>query len=629
MILKSWSVQNFKAIGASGELQLAPITVLAGLNSSGKTSFLQSILMIAQTLGSRLVDRPLLPNERIIQLGTFEDVLASFSLTRALHIHFEIALVNEKEEDIPYDEEGLASFSVVRRELYTVKVHVTFRSPHQGGIDSSAIDASNVFVEDARLDLTYENASISPRSEPTHDTFAYHAMTGDELTLFLQQVKPEARRLASSSSGQPSYFGTFVPTERYPSPSSYLLTLSHFFPARLIRKFKERERIEREIGLDLTLMFAFNRAPGAHLRQVALSTPLSEQLQAAIRRLCQHYDLSPPFEGSSLMDLEAWSAVLREKDYETGELVASDLVTLAKQYLLSQRPDEHAEFLTPISDSYNEQVGRLMHAIDHVTTFFSRNIRYLGPLRVDPGTVQQQFAPTGNLDEVGAKGEYSAMVYHYNQQATLTYYHPVRGGIEQATLQEALDTWARYLGVAHQVRTDIAGVTGMTWKVFLKPDTPPRSLSQVGVGTSQILPLLVMGLLSPKQSLLVIEQPELHLHSRVQSRLGDFFIGLAKCQKQCLIETHSENLVNQLRYHIVRSGGQDDSGCAIYFVQQDEQGTTTFDPIRISARGNIVNWPDGFFDETLLQQEQITEEHLRQEVEQSDHKQHPSTPSRK
>ena len=49
-MLKSWYLQNFKAIVDSGELKLAPVTVLAGRNSSGKSSLIQSILMIAQTL---------------------------------------------------------------------------------------------------------------------------------------------------------------------------------------------------------------------------------------------------------------------------------------------------------------------------------------------------------------------------------------------------------------------------------------------------------------------------------------------------------------------------------------------------------------------------------------------------
>jgi len=120
-----------------------------------------------------------------------------------------------------------------------------------------------------------------------------------------------------------------------------------------------------------------------------------------------------------------------------------------------------------------------------------------------------------------------------------------------------------------------------------------------------------MGLLSPKGSLLIIEQPELHLHARVQALLGDFFVGLSKCNKQCLIETHSENLVSQLRLHIVQSGGLEDSGCMIYFVDQDDRGAAKFEEVKISERGNILNWPDSFFDETMHQENRITAASVR------------------
>ena len=53
-MLKSWSIKNFKPILDSGKLELKPVTVLAGRNSSGKSSLIQSILMIAQTLGNQL-----------------------------------------------------------------------------------------------------------------------------------------------------------------------------------------------------------------------------------------------------------------------------------------------------------------------------------------------------------------------------------------------------------------------------------------------------------------------------------------------------------------------------------------------------------------------------------------------
>src|SRR5579859_485217 len=161
------------------------------------------------------------------------------------------------------------------------------------------------------------------------------------------------------------------------------------------------------------------------------------------------------------------------------------------------------------------------------------------------------------------------------------------------------------------VKTEMAGQSGASWQIVHRDGQQPLPLSAVGVGISQILPILVMGLLAPSHTLLLVEQPELHLHPSVQARLGDFFLGLAKCNKQCLIETHSENLVNQLRYHIVQADGQDKSACLIYFVDQDERGAAKFEPIEISPQGNILNWPEGFFDETILQEGRINTESLR------------------
>jgi len=120
-----------------------------------------------------------------------------------------------------------------------------------------------------------------------------------------------------------------------------------------------------------------------------------------------------------------------------------------------------------------------------------------------------------------------------------------------------------------------------------------------------------MGLLAPTGTLLIVEQPELHLHPRVQALLGDFFLGLARCEKGCLVETHSEYLINQLRDHVAQSGGQATDEIAMYLIEPDRHGTAHLIPIEISAQGNILNWPEGFFDETYLQQDRINEEILK------------------
>jgi len=241
----------------------------------------------------------------------------------------------------------------------------------------------------------------------------------------------------------------------------------------------------------------------------------------------------------------------------------------------------------------------------HITNFLTAMVRYLGPLRADPQTAQR-FAPSSEPDDVGAKGEYAAAVYDANRAQRIVWWHPTEGNQVTSSLAEAMDAWVRHLGVAHRVSTAEAGLSGVSWMIQPLPESRERTLPSVGVGVSQVLPILVAGLLAPTGALLLFEQPELHLHARAQARLGDFFLGLSKVGKQCLIETHSDCLVNQFRYQIVSRSVSEEEDIVIYFIEQDEQGDAHFVPVEISERGNIVNWPDGFFDESLHQEDRIT-----------------------
>ena len=155
-MLKSWLIQNFKPILDSGELNLAPVTVLAGRNSSGKSSLIQSILMIAQTLSSRVLDRALLPNGPIVQLGTFEDILSEQTNLRTLVVSFE--LVMEKEESkIPANGKVRLVNEILAAGLSTniqsVKVTSQFRSASGNGTSISAIEASKVNVESVSMEM--------------------------------------------------------------------------------------------------------------------------------------------------------------------------------------------------------------------------------------------------------------------------------------------------------------------------------------------------------------------------------------------------------------------------------------------------------------------------------------------
>ena len=124
-------------------------------------------------------------------------------------------------------------------------------------------------------------------------------------------------------------------------------------------------------------------------------------------------------------------------------------------------------------------------------------------------------------------------------------------------------------------------------------------------GVSQILPIVIMCLLAVPNDILIFEQPELHLHPKVQSRLCDFFIAISQRKVQCIVETHSEYLINRLRLRIAQSRSNEiQNSSSILFIEKSG-GKSSFRPVDISEYGAITEWPDEFFDQTDIEVENI------------------------
>jgi len=129
----------------------------------------------------------------------------------------------------------------------------------------------------------------------------------------------------------------------------------------------------------------------------------------------------------------------------------------------------------------------------------------------------------------------------------------------------------------------------------------------IGIGISQVLPVIV-GAIINKSSILAIEQPELHIHTKMQVELGDLFIEQINKQKNriFLIETHSEHLMLRLLKRIrqtTKPNSEDKNKLlqpdqlAIYFFESNE-GVGSVKKIRVDERGKFIDrWPQGFFDE--------------------------------
>ena len=167
------------------------------------------------------------------------------------------------------------------------------------------------------------------------------------------------------------------------------------------------------------------------------------------------------------------------------------------------------------------------------------------------------------------------------------------------------------MGVAQDIQTHDKGKLGHELKVAIAAKESVHDLTHVGVGVSQVLPILVQSLLASPGSTIIFEQPELHLHPRVQTRLADFFVSMTLVGKQCIVETHSEYFINRLRYLAAVSPGTSiSSNVALFFVEKEKE-RSIYRRIRINEYGVIQDWPSGFFDES----EDIAEKILKAGME--------------
>src|SRR5258708_28284375 len=76
-MIKTWTLQNFKSVAQKTTLEMAPLTIFAGANSSGKSTLIQSLLLTAQTLQSPVYSRPIILNGHIVRLGAFDDIVSN------------------------------------------------------------------------------------------------------------------------------------------------------------------------------------------------------------------------------------------------------------------------------------------------------------------------------------------------------------------------------------------------------------------------------------------------------------------------------------------------------------------------------------------------------------------------
>lgn len=166
------------------------------------------------------------------------------------------------------------------------------------------------------------------------------------------------------------------------------------------------------------------------------------------------------------------------------------------------------------------------------------------------------------------------------------------------TLAAQLNYWQSYiLGLKLELSTERRDeqTVGVKYKSDGIPNLMP---SQLGAGVSYLAKILILCLRAVPGDVILVENPEIHLHPAAQSRLSDFFTFVVNAGIQLIIETHCDHLINKLQYEVYKKRLR--AGDVVIYYKPGI--TVPFLSIRIKESGRFSReFPDGFFDVTLAE----------------------------
>lgn len=436
MTLEAIRLHNFMAFADTGWIELKPISLLFGKNSSGKSAIIRSLLLLRQSVeASDKTGKPLVFLSRDgIDSGSFVETVHKHDPNRAMVFRLRCRL-----QDFPEDK---------KKRVDALKEKINERRKQNG------------------------KAPIKP-DDP---------LNWLEVSLSFRQAKDEDDE----------------------EEGKRTLTQGEVYPAA--------------IRLD---------APWAWLDgQERVTIFALEQLdQIAARELQKGWWL--------------WSDILLFPDMEWPPLTLKSsergfwpAITDPKLFL--NHPDlEDFEF-----------VSDLLEATRQVVTDFLTSFKYLGPLRPEP---QRLYAKN------------KLAVLEWQQRGWGAFVDFLRYEADQLKFDE-IDHWLVQLGLGEKINPpetsqNTSKELAVFGKVTLeeKKGSDPINLKDGGFGTAQVLPVVIQSLLAKEGSLVIIEQPELHLHPSAQAVLTDLFIKKSREGVRFLIETHSEHILLRLQRRIAET----------------------------------------------------------------------------
>lgn len=559
MRLKTIEIENFKGIGARQTIAVKPITLLFGPNSAGKSTILQALHYAREILERRNPDPDQTIAGGLIDLGGFKALVHNHELDRAITIKLVIDLSEAQGNE---------------------------RLPLNSG--SSLKDAEFTY-----LDIRYivgENSDLKDYAVVQEIGVEIEVRWSDRL------AGPYVSSLEVDMDGAP------VVSIKSPPQAGRAILTDFNFTHPLLQKIVDLDDLPDEQASD---------------GDSVVTSPLEGEVRYLSRAMAKEPEFS--YGRSFIVPVATLLGALPELNRPlVSELRDPDI----KKFELEQGT-QRVRGLAKLLDELI--LGPTRIARDYLNT-----MTYIGPLREIPA---RRFRPRLSPDEsrwaqglaawdllyTDVKGDLIDAVNDW-----LGCEHKLRTGyrLEKVTFREiAVPSRMSTLFERGLTEDDLGDLQELYMSLETRAEVALRDFEKgiivapgdVGVGISQMIPVVVGCLAKNVSGLLAVEQPELHIHPAVQVGIGDLFIravghvaGGPSSGKSLLIETHSEHIMLRLLRRI-RETTEGDlppgapamtvDALSVIYVEGDKQGVQ-FRQLRIDPDGEFRDrWPNGFFEE--------------------------------
>jgi predicted ATPase len=242
---------------------------------------------------------------------------------------------------------------------------------------------------------------------------------------------------------------------------------------------------------------------------------------------------------------------------------------------------QNAAFLADLESTYETQLDK---------------IYYLGPLRQYP---QRDYLWTRSRPtDVGQRGEKAIDAILAATEANET--RNLKPKTHHKSFQAMVAFWLKEMGLIHEFRVEEIAPNSNRWqaRVRTKENASEVLLTDVGFGISQVLPVVTLLQYVPEGSIVVLEQPEIHLHPLAQAALADVIVQAATHRRvQIILESHSEHLLLRLQRRIAEAAIPS-KDVSLYSCDAPE-GESKITRLEVDILGRILNWPKKFMGDAF------------------------------